>query len=81
MSTKIEKKKISVITKNLKNQLLNPLTSVNSLNDGEEGDNKDDSETNENDNKAQNNGISIEEEFLKDLDAVEKNSRTLYFLC
>ena len=31
---------------------------------GEKDDNEDDSETNENDNKAENNGIGVEEEFL-----------------
>ena len=31
---------------------------------GEEGDSEDDSESNENDNKVENNGIGVEEEFL-----------------
>ena len=43
------------------------LNNKNKIKQGEEGDNKDDSETNENDNKAQNNGIIIEEEFLSSI--------------
>ena len=34
---------------------------------GEEGDNEYDSETNKNDNQAENNGIGVEEEFLSNI--------------